>query len=88
MRYEICLQAMEKAEINRIGSFFSDVYEGICDGDDHTTMQLQLTELYRIIRILMDKTFETKDQHSGSGICQPGIAALFLFSINVFSNPM
>ena len=53
---------MEKAEIKHIGSFLSDVYEGICEGDDHTTMQLQLTELYRIIRILMDKTFETKDQ--------------------------
>ena len=48
---------MKKADIKRIAGFLSDVFEGICEGDDNTTMQLQLTELYRIIRFLMDATF-------------------------------
>ncbi len=28
-------------------------YEDICEGDDVAAMQLQLTELYRLIRLLM-----------------------------------
>ena len=53
---------MEKAEIKRISEFLSDVYEGICEGDETTTMQQQLTELYRIIKRLMDATFKAKDK--------------------------
>jgi hypothetical protein len=49
---------MDKAEIKRIGGFLSDVYEGICEGDEPATMQLHLSELYRIIQILMDETFK------------------------------
>ena len=53
---------MEKAEIKRIADFINDTWEGICGGDEPTTMQLQLTELYRIIKKLMDATYQTKDQ--------------------------
>jgi len=53
---------MEKAEIKHIADFISDTWEGICGGDEPTTMQLQLTELYRIIKKLMDATYQTKDQ--------------------------
>ncbi len=53
---------MEKAEIKQIADFLSNVYEGICEGDGRTTMELQLTELYDIIKRLMDTTFKTKDQ--------------------------
>lgn len=53
---------MEKAEIRQISDFLYDVNEGLCEGDEVVTMQLQLTELYRVIKRLMDATFETKDQ--------------------------
>ena len=53
---------MEKAEIKQISDFLYDVYEGLCEGDEPVTMQHQLTELYRVIKRLMDATFETKDQ--------------------------
>ena len=54
--------AMNKAEIKQIADFLSDVYEGICEGDERTAMELQLTDLYKVIKRLMDATFETKDQ--------------------------
>lgn len=47
---------MKKAEIKQISNFLNDVYEGICEGDETTTMQQQLTELYRVIKRLMDIT--------------------------------
>lgn len=53
---------MNKAEIQRIGHFLSDVNEGLCDGDGQIAMQLQLQELHRIIKILMDETFNAKDK--------------------------
>ncbi len=53
---------MKKAEFQRIAHFLTDVYEGICEGDDTVAMQQQLTELYRVIRLLMDATFATEDQ--------------------------
>jgi hypothetical protein len=53
---------MKKAEIQQIRSFLSDVYEGICEQDEPHIQQLQLNELYRVIKRLMDATFETKDQ--------------------------
>ncbi len=52
---------MEKAEIQRIGKFLTEVYEEI-EGDDPVTMRLHLTELYRVIRILMDGAYKNKDQ--------------------------
>lgn len=53
---------MEKEEIKQIGEFLSDVHEGICEQDEPHIQQLQLNELYRVIKRLMDTTFETKDQ--------------------------
>jgi len=50
---------MEKSEIRRSSDFLSDIYEGICEDDGPTAMQLYLTELYKL---LMDETFRTKDQ--------------------------
>ena len=53
---------MEKAEIKRMNNFLNDVHEGLCEGDETATMQLQLTELYKVIKTLMDETFKAKDQ--------------------------
>ena len=53
---------MKKAEIKAIGDFLSDVYEGICEGDETTTMQQQLTELYRVIKRLMDLTSKAPER--------------------------
>jgi len=52
---------MEKSEIKRISDFLSDVYEGVCE-DHSAAVQLYLTELYRLIKFLMDETFRTKNQ--------------------------
>jgi len=49
---------MEKPEIKHISDFLSDIYEGICEDDGPTAMQLYLTELYKL---LIDETFRTKD---------------------------
>jgi hypothetical protein len=54
--------SMDRAEVTHIADFVNDVYEGICEGDDVTTMQMQLTEPYRVIRLLMDETFKAQDQ--------------------------
>lgn len=54
---------MEKAEIKRIGNYIKDLEEGLVELDYRgITTQGQLTELYRIIKRLMDATYETKDQ--------------------------
>ena len=54
---------MEKAEIKRIGDYIKDLEEGLYEWDYRgITTQGQLTELYRIIKRLMDATFNTKDQ--------------------------
>lgn len=53
---------MDKSEVRRIVAFLKDVQEGLCEGDEAVTMQAQLTELYRIIKRLMDATSATKDQ--------------------------
>jgi hypothetical protein len=55
-------EKIDKPEIKRINTFLNDVQEGICEGDEPATMQLQLSELYRVIQRLMDKTYETRDQ--------------------------
>jgi len=49
---------MEQAEIQRVRSLLSDV----CEDDGPMAMHLYLTELYRIIKLLMDETFKTKGQ--------------------------
>ena len=33
---------MDKAEIQRIVTFLNDIHEGICEGDEATTLQQQL----------------------------------------------
>ena len=53
---------MDKEEVKRIGDFLNDVYEGICEGDGTTTMQQQLSELYRIIKRLMDATSKAPER--------------------------
>ena len=57
------ITAMEKAEIKQIADYLKDLEEGLYEWDYRgITTQGQLTELYRIIKRLMDATFETKDQ--------------------------
>ena len=53
---------MDKTEIKQIADFLNDVYEGLCEGDEEAAMRLHLTELYRVIKWLMDATFATKNQ--------------------------
>ncbi len=54
---------MERAEIKRIADYLKDLEEGLYEWDYRgITTQGQLTELYRIIKRLMDATFKTKDQ--------------------------
>ena len=54
---------MQKAEIKRIADYLKDLEEGLYEWDYRgITTQGYLTELYRIIKWLMDATFETKDQ--------------------------
>ncbi len=54
---------MEKVEIKQIVDYLKDLEEGLYEWDYRgITTQGQLTELYRIIKRLMDATFETKDQ--------------------------
>ncbi|MBN2457301.1 MAG: hypothetical protein JXB29_12330 [Sedimentisphaerales bacterium] len=55
---------MEKTEIKRIGDYIKDLEEGLYEWDySGITTQGELTELYRIIKRLMDATFTTKDQN-------------------------
>ncbi len=57
------IMAMQKAEIKQIGVYLKDLEEGLYEWDYRgITTQGQLTEFYRIIKRLMDATFETKDQ--------------------------
>ena len=53
---------MEKTEIKRINNFLNDVHEGLCEGDEPAAMHLQLSELYKVIKTLMDETYNAKDQ--------------------------
>lgn len=56
------LSPMDKSEVRQIVAFLGDVREGLYEGDEVVTMQLQLTELLRVIKRLMDATSATKDQ--------------------------
>ncbi len=54
---------MEKAEIKAIADYLKDLEEGLYEWDYRgITTQGHLTELHRIIKALMDATFQTKDQ--------------------------
>jgi cell wall assembly regulator SMI1 len=53
---------IDKAEIKQVASFLNDVHEDLCEHDGDAALHLHLTELYRIIRRLMDATIATEDQ--------------------------
>ena len=53
---------MTKAEIDRIKSIIADAHEALFEGANRKTLPLHLTELYRIIRVLMDEKADTDDQ--------------------------
>ncbi len=53
---------MTKTETDQITSFIADVHEALRDGDNPKTLPLHLTELYRIIKMLMDETARAEEQ--------------------------
>ena len=54
---------MEKAEIKQVADYLKDLEEGLYEWDYRGITTLRdLTELYRIIKLLMNETFETKDK--------------------------
>lgn len=53
---------MDTPEVQQTVAFLNDIQEGLCEADETVTMQSQLTELYRIIKKLMDATAATNDQ--------------------------
>ena len=53
---------MKQTEIKAIGDFLSDVYEGICEQDSPDTQRLQLNELYKVIKRLMDLTSKAPER--------------------------
>ncbi len=57
------LHAMTKTETDQVKSFIADVHEALCGGANPRTLPFYLTELHRIIKMLMDETAETDDQH-------------------------
>ena len=57
------ISGMEKVEISHIADYITGLEKGLAErGYDTVAMQVQLPELYRIIKQLMDATFRTKDQ--------------------------
>jgi len=55
-------EIMDKAEIKQIADFLIEVREDLCESDGDAALRLHLTELYGIIRRLMDATVATQDQ--------------------------
>ena len=53
---------MTKTETDQITSFIADVHEALCEGDNPKILPLHLTELCRVIRVLMDETARADDQ--------------------------
>ena len=53
---------MTKAEIDRIKSVIADSHEALSEGANPRTLPLYLTELCRVIRVLMDAKADTDDQ--------------------------
>jgi hypothetical protein len=53
---------MDKAEVRQIADFLNDVHGDLCERDGDPALRLHLTELYRVIKRLMDATFATQDQ--------------------------
>ena len=57
------LPGMKKAEIKQIADYLKHLEEGLYEWDYRGIItQGQLTELYRIIKRLMDATYKTEDQ--------------------------
>ncbi len=57
----IYLGPMSPKEMKCIESLLSDIYGGLCEGDEPITMHVQLDELYEVIKRLMDATFQATD---------------------------
>ena len=53
---------MKNSEIQHIRKLFANVHEGLCEGDPPVSMNLQLSELYQVIKRLMDETSKTEDK--------------------------
>jgi len=53
---------MDKAEIQQIANFLKRVRSDLFESGGDASLHLHLTELYRVIRRLMDATFTTQDQ--------------------------
>jgi len=53
---------IHKTEMRQIAAFLRDVHEDLCEQEGDTALRLHLTELYRVIKRLMDATFATDDQ--------------------------
>jgi len=49
---------VDKTEIQQVVTFLNDIQEGLCEGE---VSPMQLTELYPVIRLLMDETFKAQD---------------------------
>ena len=54
---------MTRTEIDQIKSIIADVHEALSEGANPRTLPLYLTELCRVIRVLMDTKAKTDDQN-------------------------
>ena len=61
---------INKTEIKRINDFLNDVQEGIFKGDEFATMQIQLTELYTVIKTLTEEIAKVDDQKIKTELAQ------------------
>ena len=53
---------MTKTEIDQVKSVIADAHEAFGEGGNPRTLPLHLTELHRVIRVLMDEKADTDDQ--------------------------
>ena len=56
------LHALTRTEIDQIKGLIADAHEALCEGGYSKTLPLHLTELCRVIRVLMDAKADTEDQ--------------------------
>jgi len=54
--------AMTKTEMGQIKSIIADVHEALCEKESSETLHFYLTELYGIIKVLMDEMAKTNGQ--------------------------
>ncbi len=57
------LHALTRTEIDQIKGLIADAHEALCEGGYSKTLPLHLTELCRVIRVLMDAKADTDDQN-------------------------